>query len=101
MARFNSSFRKPRAMFIDLSGTIHVDDHAIPNSVSALKKLKDHRIPHIFVTNTSKVSQFILHEQYEIHKLQIKVKGTKATLKRLTLFFYRNLRLVFQRDFRR
>ena len=76
MARFNSSLRNPRAMLIDLSGTIHVDDHAIPNSISALKKLKDHRIPHIFVTNTSKVSQFILHEQYEIHKLQI-IRGPK------------------------
>lgn len=57
MARFNSSLRNPRAMLIDLSGTIHVDDHAIPNSISALKKLKDHRIPHIFVTNTSKESK--------------------------------------------
>ena len=66
MARFNSSLRKPRAMFIDLSGTIHVDDHAIPNSISALKKLKDHRIPHIFVTNTSKVNHFLLHEYNEI-----------------------------------
>ena len=66
MARFNSSLRKPRAMFIDLSGTIHVDDHAIPNSISALKKLKDHRIPHIFVTNSSKVNHFLLHEYNEI-----------------------------------
>ena len=56
MARFNSTLSKPRALFIDLSGTIHIDDNAIPNSIAALKKLKDHKIPHIFVTNTSKVS---------------------------------------------
>ena len=55
MARVNSALRKPRALFIDLSGTIHVDDTAIPYAIPALKKLKDHSIPHIFVTNTSKV----------------------------------------------
>lgn len=56
MARFNSALSKPRALFIDLSGTIHIDDNAIPNSIAALTKLKDHKIPYIFVTNTSKVS---------------------------------------------
>ena len=55
MARLNSTLTKPRAMFIDLSGTIHIDDRVIPGSIEALKELKQAKFPHLFVTNTSKV----------------------------------------------
>ena len=55
MARINSALSKPRAMFIDLSGTIHIEDKIIPGSIEALKRLKEWNFPHLFVTNTSKV----------------------------------------------
>ena len=57
MSRLNSTLCKPRALFIDLSGTIHIEDKIIPNSIDALKFLSQSKFPHLFVTNTSKVCE--------------------------------------------
>ena len=45
-----------RALLIDLSGTIHVENEVIPGAVEAVKKLRDANVPLKFVTNTTKVS---------------------------------------------
>jgi len=51
--------RRIRAMLIDLSGTLHIDDTPTPNAVSALQRLTNH--PDVvtvrFVTNTTKESK--------------------------------------------
>ena len=47
----------PKALLIDLSGTIHIDDTGIPGAIHAIQRLKDAKFPHLFVTNTSKESQ--------------------------------------------
>jgi ribonucleotide monophosphatase NagD (HAD superfamily) len=48
-----------RAILVDLSGTLHVEDVAIPGAVEALKRLYDQseRYAIRFVTNTTKVSE--------------------------------------------
>ena len=45
-----------RALLIDLSGTIHIENEVIPGAVEAVKKLRDAKVPLKFVTNTTKVS---------------------------------------------
>ena len=55
MARLNPSICNPRALFIDLSGTIHIEDKVVPQSIEAITALKQSNVPHLFVTNTSKV----------------------------------------------
>ena len=45
-----------RALLIDLSGTIHVENEVIPGAVEAVTKLRDAKVPLKFVTNTTKVS---------------------------------------------
>ena len=46
-----------RALLIDLSGTIHVENEVIPGAVEAVKRLRDAKVPIKFVTNTTKVSE--------------------------------------------
>lgn len=48
---------RPIALLIDLSGTLHIEDHAIPGAVEALKRLysQSNRFRVKFVTNTTKV----------------------------------------------
>ena len=55
MPRLNPSICTPRALFIDLSGTIHIEDKVVPQSIEAINALKQSNVPHLFVTNTSKV----------------------------------------------
>jgi len=50
-----------RALLIDLSGTIHVENEVIPGAVEAVKRLRDAKVPLKFVTNTTKESQALLH----------------------------------------
>ena len=99
MAHFNSTLSKPRALFIDLSGTIHIDDNAIPNSIAALKKLKDHKIPHIFVTNTSKVNCGIQSFLPVKKKDYVVTRLTKQDFHKLDFYVYRNLNFDYQKDF--
>ncbi len=47
--------KRPGGLLIDLSGTIHIEDKAIPGCVEAVKLLRSSRVPFLFVTNTTKV----------------------------------------------
>ncbi|KAJ4442845.1 haloacid dehalogenase-like hydrolase domain-containing protein 2 [Periplaneta americana] len=52
-----------KTVLIDLSGTLHVEDTALPGAVQALKRLRDSKIPIKFVTNTTKESRRCLYER--------------------------------------
>ncbi|PSN47268.1 Haloacid dehalogenase-like hydrolase domain-containing protein 2 [Blattella germanica] len=52
-----------KAVLIDLSGTLHVEDTALPGAVEALKRLRQSNIPIKFVTNTTKESRRFLYER--------------------------------------
>lgn len=43
-----------RALLIDLSGTLHIDNEAIPGAAKAVKKAKEAGIKIKYVTNTTK-----------------------------------------------
>ncbi|XP_076687130.1 haloacid dehalogenase-like hydrolase domain-containing protein 2 isoform X2 [Andrena cerasifolii] len=65
-----------RMVLIDLSGTLHVDNTAIPGAVEALNRLRGANIPVKFVTNTTKESNSFLHSRlarlgFEIKKEEI------------------------------
>lgn len=49
-----------KAVLVDLSGTIHIDDLEIPGSVDALERLRQSRVKVKFVTNTTKESKRVL-----------------------------------------
>ncbi|XP_023021750.2 haloacid dehalogenase-like hydrolase domain-containing protein 2 [Leptinotarsa decemlineata] len=52
-----------RAVLIDLSGTLHIENQAIHGSAEALKKLFQKNIQVRFVTNTTKESKRILYDR--------------------------------------
>lgn len=52
-----------KKVLIDLSGTLHIEDYAIPGAVEALKKLRNAKVEVKFVTNTTKESRRILYER--------------------------------------
>ncbi|CAD6231965.1 GSCOCG00001675001-RA-CDS [Cotesia congregata] len=54
---------KIKAVFIDLSGTIHIDNTIIPGAIEALKKLRSTNAKIKFVTNTTKESKSSLHNR--------------------------------------
>ncbi|KAG8036799.1 hypothetical protein G9C98_004121 [Cotesia typhae] len=54
---------KIKAVFIDLSGTIHIDNNIIPGAIEALKKLRSTSAKIKFVTNTTKESKSSLHNR--------------------------------------
>ncbi|KIM32118.1 hypothetical protein M408DRAFT_14632 [Serendipita vermifera MAFF 305830] len=65
--------RRIRALLIDLSGTLHVGADPIAGAARAIQRLRDHKIPFRFCSNTSKESTndllkrlrdagFIVHE---------------------------------------
>ena len=51
------------AVLVDLSGTIHIEDTAIPGAQDALQKLYNHGIKVKFVTNTTKEPIRLLHNR--------------------------------------
>lgn len=59
-------------VLIDLSGTLHVDDAAIPGAVDALNKLRSSNVPVKFVTNTTKESGNFLYNR--LTKLGFNIK---------------------------
>ncbi|KAK9891387.1 hypothetical protein WA026_014628 [Henosepilachna vigintioctopunctata] len=61
-----------RAVLIDLSGTLHVEDQAIPGALKALEKLSRTNLLVKFVTNTTKESRNILHNRLTNIGFQIK-----------------------------
>lgn len=52
-----------KAILIDLSGTIHVDDCVIPGALEALERLRKSNLKLKFVTNTTKESKATLHQR--------------------------------------
>ncbi|XP_063987804.1 haloacid dehalogenase-like hydrolase domain-containing protein 2 [Diachasmimorpha longicaudata] len=54
---------KIRAVLIDLSGTLHIDNSVIPGAVSALKRLRTTDVKIKFVTNTTKESKSCLYDR--------------------------------------
>ncbi|RZC35880.1 haloacid dehalogenase-like hydrolase domain-containing protein 2 [Asbolus verrucosus] len=52
-----------RAVLIDLSGTLHIENQAVPGAADALKKLLQTNLTVKFVTNTTKESQRFLHDR--------------------------------------
>ena len=75
MARLNPSICNPRALFIDLSGTIHIEDKVVPQSIEAINALKQSNVPHLFVTNTSKVckgyQKVLFYNQFRTEAIKI------------------------------
>lgn len=51
-----------KGILIDLSGTVHIGDRAIPGAVEAIRRLQREEIPFRFVTNTSRKTRRMLHE---------------------------------------
>ncbi len=51
-----------KGILIDLSGTVHIGDRAIPGAVEAIRRLQQKGIPFRFVTNTSRKTRQMLHE---------------------------------------
>ncbi|XP_071497518.1 haloacid dehalogenase-like hydrolase domain-containing protein 2 [Diadema antillarum] len=64
-----------KAVLIDLSGTIHIEDLAIPGAVSALKRLRDGALKIKFVTNTTKESMVTLH--HRLTKIGFNIQPTE------------------------
>ncbi|XP_075935906.1 haloacid dehalogenase-like hydrolase domain-containing protein 2 isoform X2 [Anarhichas minor] len=59
--------RALKAVLIDLSGTLHVEDAAVPGAQDALKRLRQASVAVKFVTNTTKESKRHLLER--LHRL--------------------------------
>jgi HAD superfamily hydrolase (TIGR01458 family) len=51
-----------KGVLLDLSGTLHLTDAAIPGAVSAVRRLVQAGVPHRFVTNTSRKTRKMLHD---------------------------------------
>ncbi|XP_022083563.1 haloacid dehalogenase-like hydrolase domain-containing protein 2 [Acanthaster planci] len=54
-----------RAVLIDLSGTLHIEDNIIPGAVEALERLRAAPVKLKFVTNTTKESTSTLHQRLQ------------------------------------
>ncbi len=54
-----------KGILLDLSGTLHVGDEALPGAKNAVAKLQRQGLALRFVTNTSRKSRAILHRQLE------------------------------------
>ena len=61
-----------RALLVDLSGTIHVENEVIPGAVEAVKKLRDAKMPIKFVTNTTKVGE--LHGRTNVWETRLAIQ---------------------------
>ncbi|XP_066254752.1 haloacid dehalogenase-like hydrolase domain-containing protein 2 [Euwallacea similis] len=65
-----------KEVLVDLSGTLHIDNQAIPGAIQALKRLQQQDLTVKYVTNTTKESKRILHERltnlgFEVNKNDI------------------------------
>ena len=54
-----SALRRPSALLIDLSGTIHIENEQVKGAIEAVKLMRRQNVPFLFVTNTSKVNDII------------------------------------------
>lgn len=57
------ALKQLRAVLVDLSGTIHIDDKVVSGAVDAVQRLKDSHLKVKFVTNTTKESKRLLLER--------------------------------------
>ncbi|KAF4513954.1 UNVERIFIED_CONTAM: hypothetical protein B566_EDAN018190 [Ephemera danica] len=57
------SWSAVKAVLIDLSGTLHIENTAIAGAVEALERLRGSGLPVKFVTNTTKESSRVLHSR--------------------------------------
>lgn len=57
------ALNKIKAVLIDLSGTLHIENEAIPGAVEALNRLRTSQLKYRFVTNTTKECRRYLHER--------------------------------------
>ncbi|XP_072399862.1 haloacid dehalogenase-like hydrolase domain-containing protein 2 [Diabrotica undecimpunctata] len=69
-----------RAVLIDLSGTLHIENQAIPGCVDALKRLKEKDLHVKFVTNTTKESRRVLFERLQSLGFDIKKEDILSSL---------------------
>jgi HAD superfamily hydrolase (TIGR01458 family) len=60
-----------KGILIDLSGTVHIGDRPLPGAVDAIRRLRESGVPFRFVTNTSRKTRAMLHEN--LHRLGIDV----------------------------
>lgn len=51
-----------KGVLLDLSGTLHIADVPIPGAVAALRRLREAGVPVRFVTNTSRKTRSMLHD---------------------------------------
>ena len=51
-----------KGILIDLSGTVHIGDQAIPGAVESIRRLRREGVPFRFVTNTSRKTRAKLHD---------------------------------------
>ena len=54
-----------KGILIDLSGTVHIGDRPIPGALEAIRRLQREEIPFRFVTNTSRKTRLMLHEDLQ------------------------------------
>lgn len=60
-----------QALLIDLDGVVYVEDSPLPGAIEALAWLRELRIPHLFVTNTSSRSRGALVQKLAWMGIQI------------------------------
>nr|XP_006003598.2 PREDICTED: haloacid dehalogenase-like hydrolase domain-containing protein 2 [Latimeria chalumnae] len=75
--------RALKAVLIDLSGTLHIEDSAVPGAQEALKRLRDAPVALKFVTNTTKECKAALFErlkklEFDISEAEIFTSLTAA-----------------------
>ncbi|XP_033100618.1 haloacid dehalogenase-like hydrolase domain-containing protein 2 [Anneissia japonica] len=75
--------QKLKAVLVDLSGTLHVEDYVIPGAIQAVQRLKDSSLHVLFVTNTTKESKRRLYERmqrfgFNVHKHELFTSLTAA-----------------------
>ncbi|GAA6060105.1 hypothetical protein JCM10212_003513 [Sporobolomyces blumeae] len=75
--------RIPKALLIDLSGTLHVGSQPTPNARDALRRLRDAGIVLRFVSNTSKESRSALLAKMQ--EMQLDVREEEASVPNLDL----------------
>ncbi|KAG8225151.1 hypothetical protein J437_LFUL006175 [Ladona fulva] len=75
-----SCFRSLKAVLIDLSGTLHVENDVIPGSIEALNRLRKSGLALRFVTNTTKESRSFLLSRLSSLGFDIKAEEVFTSL---------------------
>ncbi|CAK8692123.1 haloacid dehalogenase-like hydrolase domain-containing protein 2 [Clavelina lepadiformis] len=83
MNRMTQIFQRAKAVLVDLSGTLHIEDQVIPGCHEALSKLRKSGLKVKFVTNTTKEDLHSLHQRlirlgFEIEENEIYTSLTAA-----------------------